>query len=100
MPALAEYLVDTRQGPVDPFRDRFATKPKASSPGLRAVVREAQKVERFRLARPAPASVHNREPPELNEAGLVRVEAETEPGQPLPHVAEIARLPQLGTGLV
>ncbi len=42
VPALAEHLVDARQGPDDPFRDRFATKPKASSPGRRAVVREAQ----------------------------------------------------------
>ena len=75
--------------PADPFRDRFATKPKASSPGRRAVVREAQEVECFRLAHSAPSSVHDCKPPELHEAGVVGVKAETEPGQPLPNVAEV-----------
>ena len=89
VPALAEHLVDARQGPVDPFGDRFATKPKASSQGRRAIVREAQKVESLRLAHPALAPVQIREPAKLHEAGLVLVEAETEPGQPLPNVAEV-----------
>ena len=39
--------------------------------------------------RPAPASVHDCEPTELNEAGFVRVEAEAEGGQPLPNVAKV-----------
>ena len=68
---------------------RFGTKPKASSPGRRAIMREAQEVECFRLAHPALSSVHACEPPELHEAGLVRVEAEPKPGQPFPHVAEV-----------
>ena len=75
------------QDPVNPFCDRFATKPEPPSPGRRAVVREAKEVERLRLAHPTLPSVHAREPPELHEAGLVRVEAE--PGQPLPNVAEV-----------
>ena len=77
------------RGPVDPFGDRFATKPKASSQGHRAIVREAQKVESLRLAHPALATVHHREPAKFHEVGLVLVEAETEPGQPLPNVAEV-----------
>ncbi|MDE0392423.1 MAG: hypothetical protein OXI57_10170 [Rhodospirillales bacterium] len=92
MPALAEYLVDARQGPVDPFRDRFAAKPETASLGRRAIVREAQEVECLRLARPAPSSVHDCEPPELHEAGLVGVKAEAESGQPLPNVAEVTCL--------
>ena len=47
MPALAEYLVDARQSPVDPFHDRFATKPEPPSPGRRAIVREAQESRMF-----------------------------------------------------
>ena len=65
------------------------TKPKASSQGRRAIVREAQKVESLRLAHPALAPVQIREPAKLHEAGLVLVEAETESGQPLPNVAEV-----------
>ena len=52
-------------------------------------MREAQKVESLRLAHPALAPVQIREPAKLHEAGLVLVEAETEPGQPLPNVAEV-----------
>lgn len=53
------------------------------------MMRETQEVECLRLARPALASLHCCEPPELHEAGLVRVETETESGQPLPEVAEV-----------
>ena len=84
VPAFVKNLIDTRKGPVDPFGDRFTTKPKASSPSLRAVVRKAQKVECLRLAHPALAAAHHREPAKLHEAGLVLVEAETETGQPFP----------------
>ena len=52
-------------------------------------MREAQEVESLRLAHPALATVHHREPAELHEAGLVPVKTETEPGQPLPNVAEV-----------
>ena len=94
VPALAEHLADARQGPADPFGDRFATQPEASSPGRRAIVREAQKVECLRLAHPALAPVQQREPAKLHEAGLVRVQAQTEPGQPLPNVAQVSlRIP-------
>ena len=89
VPAFVKNLIDTRKGPVDPFGDRFTTKPKASSPSLRAVVREAQKVECLRLAHPALAAVHHREPAKLHEAGLVGVEAETETSQPFPEIAEV-----------
>ena len=41
------------------------------------------------LAHPALATVLHREPAKLHEAGLVLVEAETEPGQPLPNVAKV-----------
>ena len=61
VPALAEHLADARQGPADPFGDRFATQPEASSPGRRAIVREAQKVECLRLAHPALAPVQQRD---------------------------------------
>ena len=44
----------------------------------RAVMREAQEVESLRLAHPALATVHYREPAKLHEAGLVPVKAETE----------------------
>ena len=63
--------------------------PEVSSPGRHAVVRETQEVECLRLARPALASVQNREPAKLHETGLVRVKAEAESGQPLSDVAEV-----------
>ena len=45
-------------------------------------------------AHPALAPVQQREPAKLHEAGLVRVQAETEPGQPLPNVAQVSlRIP-------
>ncbi len=94
VPALAEYLVDAPQGSIDPFDDRFATRQKVSLPGRRAMVREAHEVECLRLARPAIPSVHDCEPPELREASLVGVKAETESRQPLPNVAEVSlRIP-------
>src|SRR6516164_11817526 len=39
----------------------------ATIPAVRAVMREAEKVERLRIAEASSASVRNREPPELNE---------------------------------
>ena len=94
MPAFAKSLADARQGPVDPFRDRFATKPETASPGRCAEVRETREVECLRPARPATATVRSREPSELHEAGLVRVEAEAEAVQPFPNVAETSlRIP-------
>ena len=90
VPALAEHHVGARQGPVDPFGDRFAIKPKASSQGRRAIVREAQKVESLRLAHPALAPVHFSEPAKLQEVGLIPVKAGTKPGQPPPNVAEVS----------
>ncbi len=88
MPAFAKDLANARLGPVDPFRDRFATKPKTTPPGRRAEVREAQKVERLRPARPAPATVRRREPSKLDETGIVRVQFEREVRQPVLQVAQ------------
>ena len=92
VPSLARDLIDALQGSIDPFGDRIATKPKASSPGRRAVVHEAQEVERFRLTRHAMASVHQPEPPKLHEAGLVPAAAETKPAQPLQDVEKGPRV--------
>ena len=78
MPALAERGVDTREGAIDPFGDRFATKPETAPPGCRAKVRQTQEVKCLWLARPAQSAVRCREPAKLYEAGLVRVKAEAE----------------------
>ncbi len=46
------------------------------------------------LPTPAMAAVRHREPAKLHEAGLLRMEAETKPGQPLSDVAEASlRIP-------
>ena len=50
MPASPELGLDLAQLRPHPFRDRDAPQPEPPAPGLRADVREAQEVERLRLA--------------------------------------------------
>src|SRR5271166_5462227 len=57
-------------------------------PGLAAVVREAQKVERLRASPPSGGSVAGGEPPELDQPGLALVERQAELLQPVLEVRE------------
>ena len=54
----------------------------AAIPTVRAVMREAEKVERLRIAEASSASVRNREPPELKEPRLVGMKGEPEACEP------------------
>src|SRR5215472_3165835 len=54
-------------------------------PGLSADVRKPKEVERLRLALTPSLPVSGRKPPELNQAGLVRMEFQTRLLQPLLH---------------
>ncbi len=60
----------------------------AALPGAPANMREPQEVERLRLALTPSLPVVGSKPPELNQAGLVRVEFQSELLQPLPPFLE------------
>src|SRR5438094_8907338 len=57
-------------------------------PGAPANMRKPQEVERLRLALTPSLPVVGSKPPELNQAGLVRVEVQSELLQPLPPFPE------------
>ena len=88
MHPLAEFLLDPFQGSRDPFRYRLAPQPEFSVPLLLAVVREAEEIEGLRSTFPARPAVRHREPSELDEACLVRVQLKRELAHPLPEVVE------------
>ena len=78
MPPATQFLLDPSQRARHAFRDRLAPELETASSVLRAVVREAQEVERLRLALPPHSTVRVGEPPELDEPGLVGVNAQVE----------------------
>ena len=57
-------------------------------PGFSADVREPKEVERLRLALTPSLPIFGSKPPEFNQAGLVRMELQTELLQPLPPFSE------------
>ena len=83
VPPLAKSFPDPPQGAVDPFPGRLASDPEPSLPRPVAEVRHAKEVKRLRLAQPPTPAVRLREPAELDEPGLVRVQFQSEQGQPL-----------------
>ena len=88
MHPLAEFRLDPFQGSRDPFRYRLAPQPEVSVPLLLAVVRETEEIEGLRSTFPARPAVRHREPSELDEACLVRVQLKRELAHPLPEVVE------------
>ena len=74
---------DRLQGPAHAFRHRLAPQPEASLSRLSAVVRHAERVERVRPFPPAFLPVRERVPSEFNQAGLVRVQFQSELAEPL-----------------
>jgi len=64
------------------LRDGDALEEEASVAGLGAGMREAQEVERLRLAQPALGPSLNCEAAELDQASLVLVQFQTEPAKP------------------
>ena len=73
-----QLLLDAPQGTGYAFRDRLASELETSAAVPRAVVREPQKVESLRSSLPPLAAVGLREPSELDEPGLVRVDSQIE----------------------
>ena len=83
MPASLELVVDLSQLRPHPLRDRDTPQPEAPVPGLPADVREAQKVERLRLAQTPRCRSLGGAPPELDQPRLVRVQLQPELREPL-----------------
>lgn len=74
MPTSPKLLLQLAELGRESLTDRLALDDEpAAFPGLAAHMREAQKVEHFRLALAAPLSVLDGMTPELNQARLVRV---------------------------
>ena len=90
MPALAQGLTDPFQRSLHPFRLGFPPETEPSLPRGSAVMREPKEVEGFRPTLAASAAVRHGEPAELDATGLVRVECQTETGQPLPKIGQEA----------
>src|SRR5208337_1416601 len=77
-----ELVVDRFQLGPHPFRDRDPLQPEPPVPCLRADVREAQEVERLRLALTPGCPVPGGLPPELDQPGLIRVQLQPELREP------------------
>ncbi len=88
MHAPRELVFDLFQLRPHPFRDRDALNPEPSAPGRRADVREAQEIERLRLAGPACLPVPGSVPPELDQPRLTRVQFQPELREPAAQLAQ------------
>ena len=94
LPTLAQYLSDPHLGPLDPFRNRFASQTESPLPGVRAHVCETQKVKRLRLPQSTCLPILLRKPAELHDPGLLRVQFKAELDQSLPNIPQVLlRLP-------
>src|SRR6185295_13800843 len=78
MPTSAELGLHLAQLPPHPPSHRPPSKQETSGPRLRANVREAEEVERFRLAETMPGAVRSGGAPELEQTGLVGVQLQGE----------------------
>src|SRR5204862_1995789 len=88
MPTSLELVIDlVKLGP-HPFLDRDALQPELSAPALSADVREAQEVERVRLAEPTLRPIRGGEPPELDKARLVGIQLQGELREALAEVPQ------------
>src|SRR6266511_2181016 len=83
MPTTLELVLDLAQLRPHPIRDGDTPQPEPPVPGLPAHVRKAEEVERFRLTLTPRRPVLGGEPPELDQPGLVRVQLQPEPREPL-----------------
>ena len=94
-----KHFLDPFQGSRDPLCRRFAPQLETSFPVPRAVVREAQKIERLRPAQPSPAAVGLSQPAEFDEPGLVRVQGQFKACEPLHQIVQesLRVLPMLKT---
>ena len=88
VPSPSQDPADASQGTIDPLRHRLAPELESSSPGRRAVVREAEEVECLRSPLPALPTIGRCKPTELHQPGLVGVQLEPERGQPLSQVPD------------
>jgi len=87
-PAQQALVFDLSQLGPHPLRAGLALQPEAPGPRLRAVVREAEEVERLGLADAPRRPVSGRVAPELDEARLVGVQLQVELRQPLAKLSE------------
>ncbi len=83
MPASQALVFDLGQLRPHPFRDRLTRQPEPPGAGLPADVREAEEVERLRLAQTPTSPVDGGEAPELDQPRLVRVQLQPELREPL-----------------
>ena len=83
MPASLELDLDLSQLGPHPLGDRDALDPEPPGLVLPADVREAQEVERLWFPRTPPAPLPDGMPPELDQPGLIRVQLQPEPREPL-----------------
>ena len=81
--AAAQGLLDLAQLGPQPVAPRLPVQRELAVPGAPADVGEAQKVKGLRLAKPAPLTVRRRMAAELDQARLVRMQAQREAFQPL-----------------
>src|SRR5438552_17864991 len=87
MPVPQELVFDLPQLGPHPLGDRDTAQPEPPVPGLPADMREAEEINRLRLAEPArlpPGGV----PPELDQARLARVQSQGELREPLAKVRQ------------
>ena len=83
MPSSPKLSFDLRQLGAKALRNGSPLYLKTSPSGLPAPVRETQKVEAFRFAQAALAPSLLCEAPELDQAGFLWVQLQTELGKPL-----------------
>jgi hypothetical protein len=79
--ALREQFVHLAQLGRHLLRDRLAPQREPSRSRLPADVRKADERERLRLSEAPPPAVPGGEPPELDQAGLLGVQFQAEPGE-------------------
>src|SRR5690242_6252106 len=83
MPATLELVIDLAQLRPHPFRDGDTPQPEPAVLRLPADMRKAEEGERLRLTRTPRRPAPGGEPPELDQPGLIRVQLQPEPRQPL-----------------
>ena len=94
MPSPAKGFLDPLQGAGHPLHNRLASQLEVPPFGLHAVVREAQKVEGLRSPQPSYPTAPIGEPSELDEPGLVGVQAQFKASEALLYgIQEVLRVP-------
>src|SRR5881409_3070151 len=84
-PQLGLHLTELR---LPPLPDRLPHHREPPTPLLPADVREAEEVERLRLPLPGPPPVLGREWPEFQQSGLLGVQLQPEPREPLTQLGQ------------